>query len=53
MLPYGFVVDSGKSSRMGTDFGLPYTVAEELKTNRFTLYFFIVSHKSNVPVILL
>jgi hypothetical protein len=32
VLPYGFVVDSGKSSLIGTVFGFPYTVAEELKT---------------------
>ena len=31
VLPYGFVVLSGKSSVIGTVFGEPYTVAEELK----------------------
>ena len=32
VLPYGLVVDKGKSSFIGTVFGLPYTVAEELNT---------------------
>ena len=53
VLPYGFVVDKGKSSLIGTVFGFPYTVAEELKTIFLQLYFFISSNNTKVPVILL
>ena len=53
VLPYGFVVDNGNSSFIGSSFGLPYTVAEELNTNFLQLYFFINFSNTNVPVILL
>ena len=48
--PSGFVVESGKSSRIGTLSGLPYTVAEELNTISLTLCFAITSQSINVPV---
>ena len=38
VLPYGFVVDKGKSSLIGTSFGVPYTVAEELNIIFLQLY---------------
>ena len=41
------------SSVIGISRGSPYTVAEELKIMFFTPCFLMVSHRSNVPVILL
>ena len=35
--PYGLVADSGNDSSIGELFGTPYTVADELNTNCFTL----------------
>ena len=52
VLPYGLVVDKGKSSLIGTVSGDPYTVAEELNIMRLQPYSFINSHKFSVPVIL-
>ncbi len=43
--PYGFVVLTGKSSRIGRDFGFPYTVALELNTSFFTPLFSIASSR--------
>ena len=51
--PYGLVVDRGKSSLIGTDFGVPYTVADELKTILFTPCLSIQSRRLKVPVRLL
>ena len=50
--PYGFVHDVGIFSFNGTCLGIPYTVAEELKTKSLTSYFFITSNKVSVLSIL-
>ena len=46
--PYGFVVDSGKSSLIGRDCGEPYTVALDENTMFLQLYSIITSNKLNV-----
>ena len=53
-VPYGLVVPPVlQSSVRGILSGVPYTVADELNTNFFTLYFLIVSNNIKHPVTLL
>ena len=42
VVPYGFVVDSGKSSFIGNSLGFPYTVADELNTILLHPYFSLI-----------
>ena len=54
VVPYGLVVPPVlQSSVRGILSGVPYTVADELNTNFFTLYFLIVSNNIKHPVTLL
>ena len=53
VVPYGFVVPPIlQSSVKGILSGSPYTVADELNINFFTLYFLIVSNSTIAPDIL-
>ena len=47
-----FVTDNEESSIIGKVSGSPYTVADELNTKFFTLYFFISSNNTKVLPIL-
>ena len=51
--PYGLVARVAESSRMGSTSGLPYTVALELNTTRFTSWARMAVHSVRRPPMLL